>query len=411
MTTTALATAARRNVVLFSAAFADSKKRIEQRDGINGVKHDVLVVEDLPVFRSGVFRDSMGFQHTWEPLHIDQMKANYDLLTSRGYMPDIPVRRDHPGFLGNVTGDVIGHHTGLRTETRTNPVDGTEQNYLLATVEVTDPDAIEKISRGTWRNVSAEVGSWLTNNETEFWPAYQGVAYVDFSAVEGLKSFSNHNGVGKQFSLMLDDDKEAPVAGETTQQNGTQATGGTPAVQAPTDLAYHGRAQFQFTVNGKPTNDFTAVQAHITSLEAQNATFSAAQEEAKLANRKSFIKSLAEGPTPRILASQIESIEGYALKLDDDSWTAFTKSYEAMPALPTVSQHANAVSQGNPVNLTGQTPVPTQTGGADDQVDIWAGTVEMHSRSGMKADDIKQTASYKKLHAAKPDHPVLAKIA
>lgn len=410
MTTAALATAARRNVVLFSAAFADSKKRIEQRDGINGVKHDVLVVEDLPVFRSGVFRDSMGFQHTWEPLHIDQMKANYDLLTARGYMPDVPVRRDHPGFLTNVTGDVIGHHTGLRTETRTNPVDGSEQNYLLATFEVTDPGAIESISRGTWRNVSAEVGSWLTNNETEFWPAYQGVAYVDFSAVEGLRSFSNHNGVGKQFSLMLDDDKEAPVAGETTQQNGTPTTGA-PAVQTPTDLAYHGRAQFQFTVNGKPTNDFSAVQAHITNLEAQNATFAAAQAEAKDTNRKAFIKGLAEGATPKILASQIPSIEGYALKLDDESWTAFTKSFEDMPALPTVSQHANAVSQGNPVNLNGQTPVPTQTGGADDQVEIWAGTVDMHSRSGMKPDQIKQTASYAKLKAAKPDHPVLAKIA
>lgn len=410
MTTTTLANAARRNVVLFSAAFADAKKSIVQRDGINGVKHDVLVVEDLPVFRSGVFRDSMGFQHTWEPLHIDQMKANYDLLTARGYMPDVPVRRDHPGFLTNVTGDVIGHHTGLRTETRTNPVDGSEQNYLLATFEVTDPGAMESISRGTWRNVSAEVGSWLTNNETEFWPTYQGVAYVDFSAVEGLRSFSNHNGVGSRFSLMLDgDDKEDAVTAPVLA-NTNPATPAAPA--APTDAAYHGRANFQFTINGQPTNDFSKVQAHITSIEAQNATFAAAQAEAKESNRKAFIKGLAEGATPKILASQIESIEGYALKLDDDGWTAFTKSYEAMPALSAVSQHANAMSQGTQVNLTGQAPVPTQQGGgADDQVEIWAGTVDMHSRSGMKADQIKATPSFKKLLAAKPDHPVLAKIA
>jgi hypothetical protein len=409
MTTTTLANAARRNVVLFSAAFADAKKSIQQRDGLNGVKHDVLVVEDLPVFRSGVFRDSMGFQHTWEPLHIDQMKANYDLLTARGYMPDVPVRRDHPGFLTNVTGDVIGHHTGLRTETRTNPVDGSEQNYLLATFDITDPGAIDAISRGTWRNVSAEVGSWLTNNETEFWPTYQGVAYVDFSAVEGLKSFSNHNGVGKQFSLMLDgDDKEDAVTAPVLA-NPNPATPAAPA--APTDAAYHGRANFQFTIAGQPTNDFAKVQAHITSIEAQNATFAAAQAEAKESNRKAFIKGLAEGATPKILASQIESIEGYALKLDDDGWTAFTKSYETVPALSTVSQHANATSLGQQVNLNGQTPVPTQTGGADDQVEIWAGTVDMHSRSGMKPDQIKATASYKKLQAAKPDHPVLAKIA
>jgi hypothetical protein len=409
MTIATLANAARRNVVLFSAAFADAQKRIEQRDGVNGVKHDVLVVEDLPVFRSGVFRDSMGFQHTWEPLHIDQMKANYDLLTARGYMPDVPVRRDHPGFLTNVTGDVIGHHTGLRTETRTNPVDGSEQNYLLATFDVTDPGAMDKISRGTWRNVSAEVGSWLTNNETEFWPTYQGVAYVDVSAVEGLKSFSNHNGVGKQFSLMLDgDDKEDAVTAPVLA-NTNPATPAAPA--APTDAAYHGRANFQFTIAGQPTNDFAKVQAHITSIEGQNATFAAAQAEAKESNRKAFIKGLAEGSTPKILASQIESIEGYALKLDDDGWTAFTKSYETVPALSTVSQHANATSLGQQVNLNGQTPVPTQQNGAEDQVEIWAGTVDMHSRSGMKADQIKATPSFKKLQAAKPDHPVLAKIA
>jgi hypothetical protein len=55
--------------------------------------------------------------------------------------------------------------------------------------------------------------------------------------------------------------------------------------------------------------------------------------------------------------------------------------------------------------------VPTQQNGAEDQVEIWAGTVDMHSRSGMKADQIKATPSFKKLQAAKPDHPVLAKIA
>jgi hypothetical protein len=407
MTTTTLSRDAVRNVMFFSAAFSDGKMRMEKRtvEGVGEI--DVLVVEDLPVFRSGTFRDSMGFQHTWEPLHIDQMKANYDLMKNRGYLVDVPVRKGHPGFLSNTTDELIGAHQSVRTETRSNPVDNAEQNYLLATFEVSDPDAIQKISRGTWRNVSAEVGSFVTNNETEFWPAYQGVAYVDISAVEGLKSFSNHNGVGKQFSLMLDPDKEdavtAPILPNPNPAPPTaQPPTVTPPVPTPTDLAYHARAGFTFSIGGQQTQDFAKVQAHITTLEA-------AASEAKTVNRKAFIKGLAEGATPKILASQIPAIEGYALNLDDASWTSFVTAHEAMPAIPSVSQHSGATVGGQPLNPTGTTPVATQAAPSD--IETAAGIVEHHRISGMDHSKIKESASYKRLLAAKPDHPILAKIA
>lgn len=416
-TTTTLTAGARRNVVLFSVAFADAKKRIEKRTGLDGQPFDVLVVEDLPVFRSGTFRDSMGFQHTWEPLHIDQMVANFNLMSSRGYLTDVPVRKGHPGFLSNTTDELIGHHTAVRAETRTLPTDGSEQNYLLANFEVTDPAAIEKISRGTWRNVSAEVGSFTTNNETEFWPAYQGVAYVDISAVEGLKSFNHHNGVGQTFSLMLDTEKQedavtAPILPNTTPAApAAPATPPAPTTQTPTDVSYHSRANFTFSINGVQTQDFTKVQAHITSIEAQNATLTAAASEAKEVNRKAFIKGLAEGATPKILASQIPAIEGYALALPDEAWTAFTKSYEDMPSLPSVSQHANATVGGQQVNPNGVSAVSAQQPAGDKAIQDAADTVKHHKLSGLPADQIKATASYNKLKALKPDHPLLAQIA
>lgn len=398
MTDTKLPLMARQNVVLFSAAEdgTSPKLRMEKRDSLieGGEPFDVLVVEDLPVFRSGTFRDSMGYQHTWEGLHIDQMVQHFNLLRGRGILSDVPVRRDHPGFIRSNTDEVVGTHTTLKSAKLRNPVDGEEYDYLLATVEVSDPGAIEKISRGTWRNVSAEVGGWTSNNETEFWPVYQGVAYVDFSAVEGLKNFSNSNGAGERFSFMLNrQDKEAPVSGDTT----TNSTG-TPAPQAPAqpqlDPASFARANFTFTIGGQTTQDFAAVQAHITSLES-------AASEAMLANRKAFIKGLSEGDAPKILASAIDSIESFALKLDDDGWTAFTKSYESSPAIAAVSQHATGQ-----VNQTGSTPVG-KAAEAPTEIETAAAIVKQHRRGGMSPDKVKLTGSYQKLVKADPTHEAL----
>jgi hypothetical protein len=405
MTTTKLPRDARLNVVLFSAGNSgvEPKFRFEKRtSSIEGSDEEikVLIVEDLAVFRSGTFRDSMGYQHNWEGLHIDQMVQHFDLLRSRSIMPDVPVRAGHPGFLTNSLKEVIGNHHSLKSEKRTNPVDGLEYDYLLATFEVTDPGAMDSISRGTWRNVSAEVGGWTSNNETEFWPVYQGVAYVDFSAVEGLRGFSTHNGIGKQFSLMLDsDNKEAPVSGEDTKKNETTppSSGETPPAQSPGDVAYHGRANFTFTIGGQPTNDFAAVQAHIATLEG-------AADETKSANRKAFIKNLSEGSAPKIMASAIESIESFALKMDDISWAAFQKSYETAPALAAVSQHATGQ-----VNQGGSTPIGSTSVGPTD-LETAAAIVRQHKISGMSKEKIQLTGSYKKLVAADANHPALAGI-
>lgn len=400
--TTTLDRVARQNVVLFSAGDSGFKPkfRFEKRpSAIEGASEEleVLIVEDLPVFRSGTFRDSLGYQHTWEGLHIDQMVQHFDLLRNRGIVTDVPVRAGHPGFLTNNLKEVVGHHMSLKSEKRTNPVDGVEYDYLLATFEVTDPGAMEAISRGTWRNVSAEVGGWTSNNETEFWPVYQGVAYVDFSAVEGLRGFSSHNGIGKQFSLMLDgDNKEAPVSGENTSTPAaTQpGSGAAPSTGPQLDAAQFARANFTFTIGGRTTNDFSAVQAHINTLEG-------AASEAAEANRKAFIKGLAEGDQPKIMASAIGAIEEFALKLDESGWAAFTKSYESAPAVPAISQHASGQ-----VNPEGQSAVGSTPAEPDD-ISTAADIVAHHKNSGMSPDKIKMTGSYKKLLAAKPDHAVL----
>lgn len=369
---------------------------------------DVLTVEDLPVFRSGHFYDSNGFEHNWEDLHMEQMVANYNLLVSRRILPDVPVRADHPSFLSSRLASVIGYHTALKTERRKSPADGVEYLYLLATFEVSDPSAIEKISRGLWRNVSAETGGWQSNNATEFWPVYQGVAYVDIPAVEGLSGFSSHQGVGTSFSIMTET-KESPVtsptngsvataaAGGSTVQNGNTSptTPASPAVSFQTaDPAAFARSQFTFTIAGQQTQDFSAVQAHISALET-------AADEQRQQTRKDFIKGLAEGPTPKILASAIPQIEGYALKMDGDSWKSFVDSWGQAQAVPAVSQHA--VSTGNP---TGTTPVTGAT--EPTAADTLAAVLKQHRYSGMHEAEIQKTASYSKLKALDPNHSALS---
>lgn len=403
MSTATLPTAARQNVALFTLADSLSfkpKMRFGKAKNPAGAEVDALVLEDVPVFRSGSFRDSMGFQHTWEPLHMDQMVSHFDLLKGRGIFKDVPVRRGHGALFADPIDSLIGYHTGLRTEKRTNQVDGEEYVFLFGSYEILDPEAMTKISSGLWRNLSAEVGSFLSNNETEFWPVYQGVAYVDIPAVEGLASFSKYPGVGEKFSIMLGSEKEAPVSGDTnngTQPQGTQTPPAAPPAQpaAQLDPAAFARASFQFTIGGRQTNDFSAVQAHITSLET-------AQTETKNANRKLFIKGLSEGPTPKILAPQIEQIESYALGLADDAWTAFEKSWGVAPATPHTSQHGAAQSTPSASQPGGNPPAGEHT-----EVDTWAGIVQHHRRGNMPQKALEQTESYQKLKALDPTNKAL----
>jgi hypothetical protein len=451
MTTQLLAREARRHVALYSSGDWTTQRPKMSRMGkkVNGKDVSVLVLKDVPVFRSGVFRDSMGFQHTWEPLHMDQMVSHFNLLRNRQIFADVPVRDGHPGWLISGTpgtGKNVGWHTELRTEERTNPTDGVDYTYLLADYEVLDADAIAAIESGLWRNRSSEVGSYTTNAEAEFWPVYQGFAYVDIPAVEGLNGFSKSlAGIGSEYSILSENEKEAPVSGDNTGGTGgapaapsaepqnqpgaapegasgspdtnpdanTTDSGGaggatqdegaassqgstpTPAatVQPPSSggapaEGQHGgitpaqRSGWTFTLNGAQTNDFNAVQAHITSLEQFR---SETHENA----RKSFVKSLAEGPKPKVLASKLTELEEFALGLSPGQYAQWVTSWDAVEPSAMLNQHhGGEAHQGAEKDMKDD---------LDYQIEIAEGTVKMHKDGGMKPEALEKTASYKKL--------------
>ncbi len=432
MSTATLPREARRNVVAFFAQGKEAKQVSSDptvgfsktRATVNG--NTVLQIRNMPVFRSGTFRDGYGIQHTWDDIHMDHMVQNFDLLRSRSLLEHLPVRKGHSGFLttpAQATDEIIGYHEALRTARMTNPADGKEYNYLFADYDIIDPDAIDKIDRGQWRNMSAEVGSWFTNDEAEYWPVYSGVAYCDFSAVEGLKNYSSANGVGTTFSIMSE--TEQNVADGPNGSTGTQVPPAPPGVPTPpvppqnngtstppagtTETQQHSAPQqqqlFVFTVGGKQVSDFAAVQAHIQTLEQQTSQFQQMERERHEGMVKAFVKSLAGEPDKgipgKILATQIDATEKFALSLNDEQFTAWKGQWEAVGANPVLAGGQQGggsmyqAGQQTPAAGVGSTGTPAPT-----DLDTAKEIVANFQRTGMKPDEIKNTPSYKKLVAA-----------
>ncbi len=337
-----------------------------------------LSVEGAAVFRSGTFRDSMGEQGTWEPLHIKQAVDNYNHLSSSGIFADVPVRDGHSGWIiSNMPGNgrVVGYHTKLWNEQLTAPHDNQNYEYLLTNFDITDPRAAEQILNGTWRNRSAEMGTYRTNSEAEYWPVYMGVAYVDIPAVEGLKFSGNQPAAtGRLFVFM--DTKETGVATDTP---------GTPQGQAaPAALLGVPQPATSFSINGAATTDVVAVQTHITALERFRA-------ETQESNRTDFVTSQVQAG--KLLATQVDSMGAFAKSLTPEQFEAWKATFTAAPVTPLTANHGGGVS--NPDN-SAQSGVSAEDQAVANDLE----TVRMHRMAGTSSDKIKETASYKRLVVA-----------
>jgi hypothetical protein len=330
---------------------------------------------------------------------MDQMVAHFDMLRNRNLLPNVPVRDGHPGFLSAGSsldsGKVVGYHTSLRAEEHVSLHDQNTYTFLVADYEILDPAAMDAVLRGLWRNRSAEVGFWVTNDEAEFWPVYRGMAYVDLPAVEGLNSFSSpHHG------LMFE--KEQPVADPATPTptptpppapGQPAATPAAPVTQPPADppapqpQATHtapapvpSPATFTFQVNGAPVSDFTVVQNHITVLE----TF---QRDTIEARRTDFVRGLAD--SNQILATQVDGLTTFALGLSPEQYEQWSKTFESAPTNPLLAQHG-AQNGGTP-------PAAGTTDASEDETNVLRESVIMLRRSGMTEEKVMKTSSYKKL--------------
>lgn len=350
-----------------------------------------LMMERVAVFRTGTFRDSMGSQNTWEPIHLKQMVDNYEHLRDNKVLEGVPVRHGHPGWLVNNTpgtGAVVGWHNSLSVETMKAPHDDQEYDFLLADYEILDEQAKAAIESGLWRNRSSEIGTYLTNAESEHWPVYMGVAYVDIPAVEGL-NFSSPNGAPAPRVYVMFNQKETLV-GDTSPAAPQQ---GAQAQTAPAGTQQHGApaapAQpFVFSVAGGNTSDFAAVQAHITSLEGF-------QAETVKANRENFVKALCA--SNKLPVTKQDSYSKFALGLTAEQYADWTGTFDDVEVPALLGNHGGGVANG------GQAPAQhTAAQGAATEILILREQVSMHKSAGVPKGTIEKMGSYTKLKALDP---------
>ena len=129
-------------------------------------------ITGIKVFRAGKFKNSEGVEAKWSIADLKAMVSNFYELRSTGILPHIPVRENHTRDIRSV----VGYFADLRVEGQ----------FLVADLDLTEPDAQQRYSRGTYRARSLEVGGYETNAGEVYYPTVMGLAFCDIPAVEGL---------------------------------------------------------------------------------------------------------------------------------------------------------------------------------------------------------------------------------
>lgn len=148
-------------------------------------ENEGTILKNIEIFKAGIFK---GIEFKISAL--EKMVANFYVLKSHGIFDHVPVRSDHPGWLGEV--GVIDRVGGYVKDLR---VVGKK---LVADVRITSKEMLEKIKEGSYVQRSAEIGNYRDNNGDTWIPCLWGFAWVDIPAVEGLSptfSFSKDKNV------------------------------------------------------------------------------------------------------------------------------------------------------------------------------------------------------------------------
>ncbi|AKC02933.1 head maturation protease [Gordonia phage GordDuk1] len=357
---------------------AQPQLSVFERDG-----KKVLGIKDVPVFRSGNFRDSMGFPHEYDGEAMRLMVSNFDHLRAQKIFSDVPVRNGHPSPFRSRMQELVGYVVGLRTEDRTAPHDGNVYTYLLAEFEILDESAQEKIESGLWRNRSSEIGVYHDNREIEYAPAFLGVAYVDIPAVEGLNGFSKDENDDVHF--IMEDNMSGAI---------------TPPLPK-------GNEPFSFTL-GKQNGitDGAAVQEYINQIENENEKFTKQvtdlttentalkefQTKVITAEREDFVSSLIDGG--KVLASKKDSLIALAKGLNEDQFEAWKDSFEDTPAKEILGSYGNQES-----NKPAAGSEPSAEEIAESEFEANKRVVSALANSGMSLDNVKATTAYKSVVA------------
>lgn len=343
---------------------------------------DETVIKGMKVFRVGTFTDSLGRKATWTAKDLADMVKHFETLRTNGILPNVPVRADHTSTVK----DIVGWFAALRVE----------GDFLVADVEFTEPDALSKYNRGTYRNKSIEIGTYETNDGEKYNPVVLGLAFVDIPAVEGLFRHPS----APQGTPETGD--KSPANGEPSNHQGASMTGkntnqapagdGDNTTPPPAQHAAPPAQPFVFRISGgTEVSDFAAVQAHITRIETENAALETFRTETIEASRLEFVAGLARDG--KITNPQVEQFQALAKDMSAAQFDQFKAGWEAAPKVNVLGTHSTG-STG-----TGDAADPAQQTAAE--IETLEEIVANHRRRGATQEEIENTASFKRLQTLK----------
>jgi hypothetical protein len=323
------------------------------------------LLKGLKIFRTGVLSDSMGRKREWTHDDLDAAVENFSIL--RDELPNVPLRVGH----NRNPDSVIGYYSAIRRE----------GDYLVGDFEVTEPEAVRKIKRKTYRSRSMEIGAFESDQHGTCWPVAMGLAFVDIPAVSRL--YENPV-TGREFHVITPGDHSMSNQPNPDLYAAYYAQG---LADAQTQFAANPPAPPEFSCFGAKTTDPAAVQAHIEALE----TF---QKQSVEAARKSFVdKLVAEN---KILAPQKEHFESLALGMSSEQFELFQKGYEGAASLPLVSQF-DATGGGDAYGASSAGGANGAGNAVLDRISVIQATHQFHRDGGMKEDAIRNLQTYAEL--------------
>ncbi len=305
-------------------------------------------ITDYPVFRAGTFRDSQGRKRSWNRDDLTQMVDHFN--THRDDYPNPPVREDHSRSIASV----VGYVDNLKVRD--------DSDVLLADFSLTEPKAIDRWKRKTYRGRSSEIGAWRAGKNV-ISPFFLGFAFVDIPAVSRLYSSSS----SEAEHLYL----EAELSTDTDTRDDLDEGG---------ELEPGPTAMHKFTIDGIEVENYEAVQAHITALE----TF---RDETRNAHRADFVEKLII--SNRVPAPAKDQTLEFVQTLSDDQFVAWKASME-------LTQPLEIFGAGGISGTESDSAREEREGRALEFATV-SETVRMHRLSGMDEETLKQTASYKRM--------------
>lgn len=405
-----------------------------------------IVVHGKKIFKAGTFKDSAGVEKTWTTEELDQLVQNFHELRVTNILPGVPLRIDHSWSARDLVGwisDVyrIGpflfadlHFTEWSAYSKWDrgtyePVSSEIANYVtnegdafyptLIGVAFVDIPAVEGLYRasgvGQEQVTAVPVDSSML--DTQAGGVYNSGQEDHMTTQQSTTASASAPG-GQSTADLVAGGTTTPAA-DGTVPTGTAApapvtdpaaagaaaaptapaapapapvAAATPAAPAPAPapvpepaLAAHA-AQVSsaavFSINGAPTSDFAAVQAHIVALESQVAT--AIDNE-----RREYVAGLVKDN--KIIANQSASLTDLALSMTADQFGKFKETFEttaANPLLQSFGENASFSQAGGTVDDTDKLRAEYETARE---------IVESHKRQGKSEDFVKGTNSYKRM--------------